>query len=159
MACALHPVSSSATGTNSTRPCARLDGVRLEPMAPAGIEIIVGVIRDELFGPVLMVGAGGVATELFKDVAYRLAPVDRRGALEMLASLRIKTLLEGARGAKRADIAALARLIARISAFAVACRESVREIELNPVIVHAAPGGYSVVDALIVLEPSLPSEA
>jgi acetate---CoA ligase (ADP-forming) len=140
-------------------PRAKLDGVRLEPMAAAGVEIIVGVIRDDLFGPVLMVGAGGVATELFKDVAYRLAPVDRRGALEMLASLRIKTLLEGARGAKRADIAALARLIVRISAFAVACRESIREIELNPVIVHAAPGGYSVVDALIVLEPSVPSEA
>ncbi|HXW28593.1 MAG TPA: acetate--CoA ligase family protein, partial [Xanthobacteraceae bacterium] len=60
-------------------PRAKLDGVRLEPMAPAGIEIIVGVIRDALFGPVLMVGAGGVATELFKDVAYRLAPVDRGG--------------------------------------------------------------------------------
>jgi acetate---CoA ligase (ADP-forming) len=140
-------------------PRAKLDGVRLEPMAPAGIEIIVGVIRDDLFGPVLMVGAGGVATELFKDVAYRLAPVDRSGALEMLASLRIKALLAGARGAKSADIQALARLIVRISAFAVACRETVREIELNPVIVHAAGEGCSVVDALIVLEPSEPSEA
>jgi acetate---CoA ligase (ADP-forming) len=140
-------------------PCARLDGVRLEPMAPAGIEIIVGVIRDELFGPVLMVGAGGVATELFKDVAYRLAPVDRRGALEILACLRIKTVLEGVRGAKRADIQALAHLIARISAFAAACRDSVREIELNPVLVHAAGKGCSVVDALIVLEPILLPEA
>jgi acetate---CoA ligase (ADP-forming) len=139
-------------------PRAKLDGVRLEPMAPAGIEIIVGVIRDGLFGPVLMVGAGGVATEIFKDVAYRLAPVDRNRALEMLAGLRIKTLLEGARGAKSADIQALARLIVRISAFAVACRESVREIELNPVIVHAAGAGCSVVDALIVLEPTVPSE-
>jgi acetate---CoA ligase (ADP-forming) len=137
-------------------PRAKLDGVRLEPMAPAGIEIIVGVIRDDLFGPVLMVGAGGVATELFKDVAYQLAPVDRRRALEMLASLRIKTLLEGMRGAKRADIHALARLIVRISAFAVACRERVREIELNPVIVHAAGKGCSVVDALIVLESTTP---
>jgi acetate---CoA ligase (ADP-forming) len=140
-------------------PRARLHGVRLEPMAPGGIETIVGVIRDELFGPVLMVGAGGVATEFFKDVAYRLAPVDRRGALEMLASLRIKALLDGVRGAKRADIQALAYLIARISTFAVACRESVREIELNPVLVHAAGKGCSVVDALIVLEPTLPPEA
>ena len=140
-------------------PCARLDGVRLEPMAPAGIEIIVGVIRDELFGPVLMVGAGGVATELFRDVAYRLAPVDRRGALELLASLRIKALLEGVRGAKRADFQALAHLIARISSLAVACRDRVREIELNPVLVHAAGKGCSVVDALIVLEPTLPPEA
>jgi acetate---CoA ligase (ADP-forming) len=140
-------------------PRAKLDGVRLEPMAPAGVEIIVGVIRDALFGPVLMIGAGGVATELFKDVAYRLAPVDRRGALEMLGSLRIKALLAGARGAKSADVQALARLIARISAFAVACRESVREIELNPVIVHAAGSGCSVADALIVLDPSEPSEA
>ena len=97
--------------------------------------------------------------ELFKDVAYRLAPVDRRGALEILACLRIKTVLEGVRGAKRADIQALAHLIARISAFAVACRDSVREIELNPVLVHAAGKGCSVVDALIVLEPILLPEA
>jgi hypothetical protein len=148
---------SSALAVRAPR--ARLEGVWLEPMAPPGIETIVGVIRDELFGPVLMVGAGGVATELFKDIAYRLAPVDRRCALEMLASLRIKTLLDGVRGAKRADIRALAHLIARVSAFAVACRESVREIELNPVIVHAAGKGCSVVDALIVLEPIQPPEA
>jgi acetate---CoA ligase (ADP-forming) len=140
-------------------PQVKIDGVRLEPMAPAGIEIIVGVIRDDLFGPVLMVGAGGVATELFKDVAYRLAPVDRGRALEMLAGLRIKTLLEGVRGAPRADVQALVRLIVRISAFAVACRETVREIELNPVIVHAPGAGCSVVDALIVLEPAVPLEA
>jgi len=77
----------------------------------------------------------------------------------MLASLRIKTLLEGVRGAKRADLQALAHLIARISSFAVACRDSVREIELNPVLVHVAGKGCSVVDALIVLEPTLPPKA
>lgn len=140
-------------------PQVRIEGVRLEPMAPAGIETIVGVIRDELFGPVLMVGAGGVATELFKDVAYRLAPVDRNGALEMLSGLRIMSLLAGVRGAAGADVEALARLIARISGFAVAGRESIREIELNPVIVHAAGEGCSVVDALIVLDSVKQSEA
>jgi acetate---CoA ligase (ADP-forming) len=157
---ALRVAYEEVISTLSVRaPRAKLDGVRLEPMAPAGIETIVGAIRDELFGPVLMVGAGGVATEVFKDVAYRLAPVDRRAALEMLAQLRVKTLLDGTRGAKGADIQALARLIVRISAFAFACREIVREIELNPVIVHAAGAGCSVVDALIVLEPTLPPEA
>src|SRR5262249_11854292 len=73
-------------------PCARLDGVRLEPMAPAGIEIIVGVIRDELFGPVLMVGAGGGATELFRDVAYRLGPGAPGAAPELPASPPVKAV-------------------------------------------------------------------
>jgi len=135
------------------RPEARLDGVLLERMAPPGVEMIVGAIRDAVFGPLVMVGAGGVMTELFRDAAYRLAPIDVREARAMLAELRAAPLLEGFRGAPAADVEALARLIAQISAFAAAHRDRVQEVDLNPVIVHRRGEGCTVADALIVPAP------
>jgi acetate---CoA ligase (ADP-forming) len=140
-------------------PAVAIDGVLIEPMAPAGIEMIIGVVRDVVFGPVLMVGAGGTAAALFRDVSYRLAPVDEAEARAMLDELRVKKLLDGYRGTPPADVASLAELIAKLSAVAAGCRHTVREIELNPVIVHTQDAGCSVVDALIVLEPDASSEA
>jgi acetate---CoA ligase (ADP-forming) len=134
-------------------PGARIDGVLLERMAGRGVEIIVGVIRDPVFGPVVMLGAGGVTAELFKDVAYSLAPVDAREATAMLRGLRSFPLLDGFRGAPPADIPALAELVARVSTFAAACQDAVREVELNPVIVHPAGQGCSIADALLMIEP------
>jgi acetate---CoA ligase (ADP-forming) len=133
-------------------PAAKIAGVLIEAMAGKGVEIIVGAIRDPGFGPVLMVGAGGIATEVFKDVTYRLAPVDERQALAMLSELRSAPLLHGFRGAPRADVTALAKLVAHVSAIAAVNREAIREIELNPVIVHTDGHGCSIADALIVLE-------
>lgn len=126
-----------------------LDGVLLERMAGRGVEMIVGVIRDPTFGPVVMVGAGGVTTELYRDTIYRLAPVDETEALDMVTSLRSAPLLQGHRGAPRADVAALARLVSQVSYLAAGC-ERVAELELNPVIVHA--DGCTVADALMVLD-------
>ena len=131
------------------RPEAALQGVLLQPMAAPGIELIVGAIRDAAFGPLIMVGAGGVMTELFKDAVYRLAPVDRAGAREMLGELRAGALLRGFRGAPPADIEAVATVVAQLSEFAFAERELVQEVELNPVIVHPAGHGCTVVDALL----------
>lgn len=135
------------------RPDARLQGVLLQPMAPPGVEVILGTIRDRGFGPLVMIGAGGVMTELFKDVVYRLAPVDAEGARRMLGELRIARLLEGFRGAPPADIAALAALVAQLSRFAADHRDLVQEVELNPVIVHRAGEGCSIVDALLTVAP------
>jgi len=135
-------------------PSASVDGVLLEPMAARGVEIIVGIVRDPSFGPVVMVGAGGVATELFRDTAYRLAPIDEAEATAMLRGLRSAPLLEGFRGAPPADIPALARLVARVSRFADAGRDFVAELELNPVIVHPAGQGCTIADALLVLSPT-----
>jgi len=135
-------------------PEAAIDGVLLEPMAARGVEIIVGVIRDPSFGPVVMVGAGGVATELFQDTAYRLAPVDQAEATAMLRELRSARLLDGFRGAPPSDIPALARLVALVSRFADAGRATVAELELNPVIVHPAGQGCTIADALLVLSPA-----
>jgi acetate---CoA ligase (ADP-forming) len=131
---------------------ARIDGVLVERMAPRGQEMIVGVIRDPVAGPVVTVGAGGTAAELLGDVAHRLAPVDEEDAHDMLAELRTAALLHGYRGAHAADLAALARLVARVSQIAAAAPD-VAELELNPVIVHAAGQGCTVADALIVLGP------
>jgi acyl-CoA synthetase (NDP forming) len=134
---------------NARRPNAAVQGVLLSPMAKPGVEIIIGTIRDDLFGPILMVGFGGVITELFNDVVYRLAPVSEAEAAAMLRELRSAPLLEGFRGAPAADIAALSALIARVSRIADALPE-VGEIELNPVIVHPTGEGVTIADALVV---------
>jgi acetate---CoA ligase (ADP-forming) len=115
--------------------------------------MIVGVTRDPTFGPVLMVGAGGVVTELFKDSAYRLAPVSEAEAMEMVRELRSCPLLERFRGTEPADLPAFARLVAQVSCIAAA-ESAIAEIELNPVIVHLAGKGCTIADALLVLGPA-----
>ena len=132
------------------RPALALHGVLVQRMAPSGVEMILGAVRDELFGPVVMVGAGGIMTELFADASYRLAPVDAATARGMLSELKSAALLDGFRGAPAADVEALLRLIVRISEFAYEFRDSVREVDLNPVIVHAVGEGCTIVDALLV---------
>jgi acyl-CoA synthetase (NDP forming) len=132
------------------RPDAAIHGVLVSPMAKPGIEIIIGVVRDALFGPILMAGLGGVTTELFNDVAHRPAPVSEAGACAMLRELKSASLLDGFRGAPRADIAALSALIAKVSLIADALPE-IGDMELNPVIVHPEGQGVTIADALIVL--------
>jgi len=151
----------AAVVANAARyaPDAAIDGVLLEPMAPPGIEIIVGTVRDPTFGPVVMVGAGGVAAELFDDAAYRLAPVDEAEADAMIRELRSAPLLDGFRGARSADVPALARLVALVSRIADAGRLEIAELELNPVIVHPAGQGCTIADALLALSPAGPQGA
>ncbi len=134
------------------RPDAHIHGVLIEPMAKRGVEMIVSTMNDPTFGPVITLGAGGVNTELYKDLSCRLAPVDEAEALAMLADLRSAPLLHGWRGAAPSDTAALAKLVADLSHFAMAERATVTEIELNPVLVHQA--GCTVADALLSLHPA-----
>jgi acyl-CoA synthetase (NDP forming) len=135
------------------RPEARIEGVLLASMARRGIEMIIGVIRDAVFGPLIMVGAGGVMAELVKDVSYRLAPVDEVEAKAMIGELRAAPLLAGYRGAPAADVAALAALVARLSEFAAVHRDLVQEVEINPVLVHEAGEGCTIIDALLTATP------
>ena len=132
------------------RPAAAIQGVLVSPMAKKGVEIIIGTLCDATFGPMVMVGLGGITTELFRDVIYRPAPLGAAEASAMLDELKAAPLLKGFRGAPVADIAALSQLIAQLSMLAAQYREQIAEIEINPVLVHAAGHGVTIVDALVV---------
>lgn len=137
-------------GVQTKRPDADIQGVLVSPMADKGVEIIVGTLTDRTFGPIVMVGLGGMTTELFKDVAYRPAPVSPEEAAAMLSELKGAPLLDGFRGAPAADRVALSTLVAQVSSIAVCLREDLAEIELNPVLVHPVGQGLTIADALIV---------
>src|SRR3981081_4583073 len=100
------------------RPDAAIQGVLVGPMSKKGVEIIVGTMLDATFGPMVMVGLGGITTELFRDVVYRPAPVSADEAAAMLAGLKAAPLLSGFRGAAKADIPALSALISQLSMLA-----------------------------------------
>jgi acetate---CoA ligase (ADP-forming) len=132
-----------------------VDGFLVQAMAPPGPELIVGVVGDPHFGPLVAVGAGGTAAELIGDVQVRLAPVGPRTAATMLRTLRTFPLLDGYRGAARVDLGAVEQVIVRIAALAAAHPE-IAELDCNPVI--AGPDGAVVVDARVRLErPAAPA--
>jgi acetyltransferase len=132
------------------RPNAAIQGVLVSPMAKKGVEIIIGTLLDATFGPMVMVGLGGITAELFRDVVYRPAPVSADEATAMLDELKAAPLLHGFRGAAKADAAALSKLISEVSVLAARLRDDVAEMELNPVLVHATGQGVTIVDALVV---------
>jgi acetyltransferase len=132
------------------RPNAQVQGVLVGPMAKKGVEIIIGTLLDATLGPMVMVGLGGITTELFRDVVYRPAPVGAAEAEAMLGELKAAPLLRGFRGAPKADVAALSKLISEVSVLAARLKDQVSEIELNPVLVHAEGQGATIVDALVI---------
>ena len=124
-------------------------GLLVQPMAPPGLELILGVRRDPLFGASVLVGLGGVLTEILDDVAIRLAPVTPRVAMSMLDDLRGRPLLDGVRGRPGVDRAAIAEMLVALGRLG-ADRPDVLEVDLNPVIASATAA--LAVDALVVLE-------
>jgi len=134
------------------KPDARIEGVLVQEMVADGHEVLVGVSRDPVFGPVLTVGLGGIYVEILKDVAFRLPPICRTEALEMLRELRAYPLLAGARGRAPADIEALTACMERISWLAVDLQDQVVEADINPLMMLAAGQGARIVDALVVLK-------
>lgn len=134
----------------TAHPRAGIRGALVQRMAPPGQEIILGIHRDPDFGPMLMVGLGGIHVEVLRDVAFAPVPLSEAEARALLAGLRGARLLQGVRGAPPADVAALAGLMVRLGRFAADFAEEIEEIDLNPVLVHPEGQGLTVVDALIV---------
>jgi acetate---CoA ligase (ADP-forming) len=130
------------------RRAARIDGVQIQEQVDGGTEMIVGITRDAVFGPAVLVGTGGVFAELLSDVAVRPLPLDRRDAQDMVRSLRGYRLLEGARGQARRDVGALVDVVLTVARAAAACGERLVELDLNPVVVRAK--GAVAVDYLAV---------
>src|SRR5262249_33730894 len=127
-----------------------LAGVLVTPMAPkGGVEVIIGVVRDPSYGPVLMFGLGGVLVEGLKDVVFRSLPLTQDDARSMLAEIRASRVLDGVRGAPPADKEALVRLMLGISILCATYPE-IAELDLNPVLAYSQ--GVGILDARILLE-------
>jgi acetate---CoA ligase (ADP-forming) len=130
-------------------PQAKIPGVAVQSMAVPGVEVIVGMTLDSQFGPVLMFGLGGVWVELLKDVSFRVIPVSKTDAAEMIKEIKGYKLLEGFRGQPGVDIQALENLLVKVSDF-IQSNPRIKELDLNPVIAY--PEGAIAVDARIVEE-------
>lgn len=128
-------------------------GVLVQKMLRAGKEIILGMTRDERFGPLLMFGLGGIYTEALRDVAFRLAPIRENVADEMIRDIRSYRLLEGVRGERPSDLAAVAECLLRLSQL-VTEHPRIRELDINPLIVYPRGEGAMVADARIILSES-----
>ena len=131
-----------------------LTGLVVQPMAPAGVELIVGVVHDLSFGPVLACGAGGTTAELVKDVQVRITPLTDLDAGEMLRSLKTFPLLDGYRGAEPCDLAAIEDVLLRVSAM-VQAHPEIAELDCNPLI--AGPRGATIVDARVRVQDADPA--
>ena len=120
-------------------------------MARPGIEVIIGVSKDAQFGPVLMFGLGGILVEVLKDVSFRIIPLTRQDAEEMIREIKGYPLLQGYRGQEPADIPYLEQLIVKVSEL-VEQYPQIKELDLNPVFAYK--DGAVAVDARIILETS-----
>lgn len=130
-------------------PDAAIQGLAIQRMAPPGLEVIVGMSKDVQFGPVLMFGLGGILVEVLKDVSFRIVPITRRDAAEMIREIKGYPLLEGYRGQEPADISALEELMVKVSQF-VEQNPEIKELDLNPIFAYRDRA--IAVDARIILE-------
>ena len=124
----------------------RLEGLLVQEMVRSGVEMIVGVNTDPQFGPILLLGAGGIWVELLEDVVLRLPPLTHNQALSMISEIRASKLLQGYRGAPVADIPALQYLLVQVGQLALEQQDRIETMDLNPVMVLPAGQGVKVVD-------------
>ncbi|RJS70155.1 acetyl-CoA synthetase [Candidatus Bathyarchaeota archaeon] len=131
------------------KPNAKIVGMLVQEMAPSSTEIIVGAIKDPQFGPALMFGLGGIFVEVLKDVTFRIAPLTRDEAEEMIKEVRAYPLLKGYRNTPPADIEAIVNILLNTSRLVMEHQE-IKELDLNPIMVYEK--GAKTVDARIILE-------
>lgn len=137
------------TSVWQNHPGARIDGVSVQKMAQPGVEVIIGMTKDPQFGPVLMFGLGGILVEILKDVSFRIVPLTRRDAREMIREIKGYPVLEGYRGAPPADVPFLEDLLLKVSEF-VEHTPEIKELDLNPIFAYSK--GAVAVDARVILE-------
>lgn len=130
------------------KPDAKINGVLVQEMVPRGVEMMLGIVRDPVFGPLVAVGFGGIYVEVLRDITFRVPPVNADTARAMLGELRGRKILDGVRGQPPADIAALVDCIVRISWLAADHGDTIRELDVNPLTVLGS--GAKAVDALLV---------
>jgi acyl-CoA synthetase (NDP forming) len=133
------------------QPKAKIEGISVQKMARPGVEVIIGMTKDMQFGPVLMFGLGGILVEVLKDVSFRIVPLTKRDAHEMIKEIKGYPLLEGYRGQEPADIPFLEAMILKVSDF-IDKNPEIKELDLNPVFAYK--NGAVAVDARVILEPA-----
>lgn len=133
-------------------PSALVEGVSVEKMAEKGYEVIIGVLNDRDFGPVIMYGMGGIFIEIIKDVSYMVAPLTRRDAEKMINSTKAVKILDGARGGFTGDKDAIVDVLLKVSNLACDLRDYLVEIDVNPILVHEKGKGVTAVDCLFKLK-------
>ena len=133
-----------------TEPEARLVGVSVQKMSRPGVEVIAGMSKDAQFGPVLMFGLGGVFVEVRKDISFRIAPLLRRDAKQMIEEIKGYPVLKGYRGLEPANLTALEDILLKLSSFVDQTPE-IKEFDLNPIFAYS--DGAVAVDARVILEP------
>lgn len=134
---------------------ARIRGIFVEEFAPKGIEVIIGALKDPQFGPALMFGLGGIFVEVLKDVSFRVAPITKYDAQEMIQEIKGYPILTGIRGQEARDIKALVNILLQVSKL-VMDHPVINQLDLNPVFSY--PKGAKCVDARIILEEANQSQ-
>jgi acyl-CoA synthetase (NDP forming) len=132
-------------------PKAKIEGVSVQKMARSGVEVIIGMTKDAQFGPVLMFGLGGILVEVLKDVSFRIVPLTKRDAHEMIKEIKGYPLLEGYRGQEPADVPFLEDLMLKVSDF-VDKNPEIKELDLNPIFAYKNKA--VAVDTRVILEPA-----
>ena len=137
------------TASRHKHPQAKINGISVQRMAHPGTEVIIGMSKDAQFGPVLMFGLGGIWVEILKDVSFRIAPITKRDAAEMIKEIKGYPLLTGYRGQERVDISILEDFLLKISDF-VKLTPEVKELDINPILAYS--NDAVAVDARVILE-------
>ena len=132
------------------QPAAKVEGMSVQKMARPGVEVIIGMSKDPQFGPVLMFGLGGILVEILKDVSFRIVPLTRRDAAEMVREIKGFPVLQGYRGSEPVKTSVLEDLLMKLSKFADKHPE-IKEIDLNPIFAYR--DSAVAVDARVILEP------
>ena len=135
---------------------ARINGVLVQEMIRGGTEVMIGMSQDPQFGPTVAFGLGGIFVEVLKDISLRVAPLSTSDAEQMVKEIKGYQILQGVRGKKPSDIAAIVDVLLRISRLAQDCKDTITEIDINPLIVFDEGRGVKAADALVVLKTPNP---